>query len=94
MIAVGSDVAVSCKAADLKLLTTLASLAASAIENSIVHKRLEDAYEELKVVNKAKDKVISHLSHEMETPLAILHGLLSPCLPRSPKLAARGSKRP
>ena len=74
VITVGSDVAVSYKAADLKLLTTLASLAASAIENSIVHKRLEDAYEELKVVNEAKDKVISHLSHEMKTPLAILQG--------------------
>ncbi len=72
VIKISSDTTVHYTAADLKLLTTLASLTASAIENSRIYKALEDAYEELKILNKAKDKMINHLSHELKTPLAII----------------------
>ncbi|MCP4351789.1 MAG: GAF domain-containing protein [Desulfobacterales bacterium] len=72
VIRISSDTSVRYTAADLRLLTTLASLTASAIENSRIYRALEDAYEELKILNKAKDKMINHLSHELKTPLAII----------------------
>ncbi|MDZ7696367.1 MAG: GAF domain-containing sensor histidine kinase [Deltaproteobacteria bacterium] len=39
---------------------------------------LENAtlYEELKVLNKARERVINHLSHELKTPLAVIRGVL------------------
>ena len=45
---------------------------ALSIENARVSRRLRKAYEELKSLNNAKDKMISHLSHELKTPVAIL----------------------
>jgi PAS domain S-box-containing protein len=44
------------------------------------HAQLKKAYEDLRLLDKAKEKVISHLSHELQTPIAILtsaFGLLS-----------------
>ena len=40
---------------------------------------LENAklYDDLKVLDKAKERVINHLSHELKTPLAILLGMLA-----------------
>ena len=57
---------------DLETLQTLASTVALSIENARVTNRLKIAYEELKSLNKAKDKMISHLSHELRTPVAVL----------------------
>ncbi len=39
---------------------------------------LENAtlYEELKALNKARERVINHLSHELKTPLAVMRGVL------------------
>jgi signal transduction histidine kinase len=50
---------------DVEVLTSLSSYATIALENS----RL---YEELKSMNKAKERAINHLSHEIKTPLALL----------------------
>ncbi len=62
--------------ADLKMLESIASQAGAAIENSLIYGELEKAYEELKALDKAREKVINHLAHEMRTPLAILSGVL------------------
>jgi signal transduction histidine kinase len=50
---------------DVEVLTSLSNYVTVALENS----RL---YEDLKAMNKAKDRAISHLSHELKTPLALI----------------------
>jgi len=50
---------------DLELLTYLANYVTIAIENA----RL---YENLKTADRAKERVISHLSHELMTPLSVI----------------------
>lgn len=57
---------------DLETLNTIASTVALSIENARVSRELRKAYEELKSLNKAKDKMINHLAHELKTPVAIL----------------------
>ena len=57
---------------DLDTLNTIAATIALSIENARVSRELRKAYVELKSLNKAKDKMISHLSHELKTPVAIL----------------------
>ncbi|MBC2705852.1 GAF domain-containing protein [Desulfobacula sp.] len=57
---------------DLETLNTLSATVALSIENARVSRELRKAYEELKSLNRAKDKMISHLSHELKTPVAIL----------------------
>ena len=52
---------------DLELLTSASHYVAIALENAKL-------YEDLKMLDKAKEKVIHHLSHELKTPLAILTG--------------------
>jgi signal transduction histidine kinase len=50
---------------DLELMTSMSHYVTIAVENS----RL---YEELKSMNKAKERVIDHLSHELKTPLSLI----------------------
>ncbi|SDT84950.1 GAF domain-containing protein [Desulfobacula phenolica] len=57
---------------DLETLNTISATVALSIENARVSRELREAYEELKSLNHAKDKMISHLSHELKTPVAIL----------------------
>jgi signal transduction histidine kinase len=57
---------------DLETLNTIGTTVALSIENARVSRELRKAYEELKSLNNAKDKMISHLSHELKTPVAIL----------------------
>jgi PAS domain S-box-containing protein len=57
---------------DLEMLNTIAAAVAISIENARVSRELRKAYEELKSINHAKDKMISHLAHELKTPVAIL----------------------
>jgi signal transduction histidine kinase len=54
---------------DLNLLVSLSYYVAIALENAKL-------YEELKALDKAKERVINHLSHEMRTPLSIISGVL------------------
>ncbi len=55
---------------DVEMLSSIADYATIALENS----RL---YEELKSMNKAKERAIDHLSHELATPLALISATLS-----------------
>ncbi|MBU0463108.1 MAG: GAF domain-containing sensor histidine kinase, partial [Proteobacteria bacterium] len=57
---------------DLETLNTISATVALSIENARVSRELRKAYEELKSLNSAKDKMINHLSHELKTPVAIL----------------------
>ena len=55
---------------DLGLLTSASHYVAISLENAKL-------YEDLKVLDKAKERVINHLSHELKTPLSIITGVLS-----------------
>jgi len=57
---------------DLEALNTLSATVSLSIENARVSRELRKAYEELRSLNNAKDKMINHLSHELKTPVAIL----------------------
>lgn len=61
---------------DQKLLTMIAGTVALSIENARFSKELTVAYEEVASLNRAKDRIINHLSHELKTPASILLGSL------------------
>ena len=63
--------------ADVELLTMIAGTVALFIENAGVSKQLREAYREVASLNKAKEKVINHLAHELRTPVSILKVSLS-----------------
>jgi len=58
--------------ADVELLSMLAGTVALSIENARFQEELKKAYMEVTSMNRAKDKVINHLSHELKTPIAVL----------------------
>jgi PAS domain S-box-containing protein len=62
--------------ADVETLMMIAGTVALSIENARVSEKLRNAYDEVTSLNKAKDKAIHHLSHELRTPVAILKGSL------------------
>jgi signal transduction histidine kinase len=55
---------------DVEMLTSLSDYATIALENSML-------YEELKIMNKAKERAINHLSHELKTPLALISATIA-----------------
>ncbi|MGM0428518.1 MAG: GAF domain-containing sensor histidine kinase, partial [Thermodesulfobacteriota bacterium] len=55
---------------DQEQLKSVANYVTIALENAKL-------YEDLKVLDKAKERVINHLSHELKTPLAIASGVLA-----------------
>ena len=57
---------------DIELLSMLAGTVVLSIENARFSEELKKAYLEVSSLNRAKDKVISHLSHELKTPIAVL----------------------
>ncbi|OGP63822.1 MAG: hypothetical protein A2V65_01920 [Deltaproteobacteria bacterium RBG_13_49_15] len=50
---------------DLDMLTSISQYVAIALENAKL-------YEELKLMEKARERIINHLSHELKTPLAVI----------------------
>ena len=61
---------------DVELLGMIAGTVALSIENARFSEELKQAYKEVSSLNRAKDKVINHLSHELKTPISVLYGSL------------------
>jgi PAS domain S-box-containing protein len=74
---------------DVELLSMIGGTLALSIENASVSKALNEAYGELTSLNRAKDKVINHLSHELKTPVSVLSASLNIL---SKKLAAQSDE--
>jgi signal transduction histidine kinase len=62
---------------DVDLLQAIANYVALPIENASINEALKRSYQEVQSLNRAKDRVIHHLSHELKTPLSILTASLS-----------------
>jgi PAS domain S-box-containing protein len=61
---------------DVEMLNMIAGTVALYIENARFSDELKKAYKEVSSLNRAKDKVINHLSHELKTPTAVVSGSL------------------
>lgn len=61
---------------DADLLSAVANLVALPIENARINDALQRAYENVRGLNRAKEQVIHHLSHELKTPLSVLSASL------------------
>ena len=62
---------------DIDLLSAIANLVALPIENAAINEALERSYDEVQSLNRAKDRVIHHLSHELKTPTSVLSASLN-----------------
>jgi PAS domain S-box-containing protein len=62
---------------DMELLTMVTSTIALPIENTRINEELRKSYKELKALNRAKDKVINHLAHELKTPVSVINASMS-----------------
>lgn len=62
---------------DVELLSMISGTVALSIENARFSKEIKEAYREVTSLNRAKDRVINHLSHELKTPLAVLSASLN-----------------
>ena len=62
---------------DKELLGTLLNNLEVSIKNARYSEALRKALDEIRVLNRAKDKAISHLTHELLTPIALIKGSLN-----------------
>ena len=62
---------------NMELLSLVAGTVELSIENARFSEEVKKAYREVSSLNRAKDKVINHLSHELKTPVSVLSGSLS-----------------
>lgn len=62
---------------DVEQMNVIAGTVAISIENARFSDEIKKAYKEMAAMNRAKDKAINHLSHELKTPVAILTGTIS-----------------
>lgn len=57
---------------DVETMNMIAGTVALSVENARYSEELRNAYHEVTSLNRAKDKVINHLSHELKTPVSVL----------------------
>ena len=57
---------------DLELLSMIAGTVVLSIENARFSEEITEAYREVTSLNRAKDRAINHLSHELKTPVSVL----------------------
>ena len=62
---------------DVALLETIAGMVALPIENARINEALKISYDEVISLNRAKDRVIHRLSHELKTPVSVLSASLT-----------------
>ena len=62
---------------DSELAVAIANMVALPIENARINEALLRSYEDVQNLNRAKDRVIHHLSHELKTPVSVLSASLS-----------------
>jgi signal transduction histidine kinase len=62
---------------DKELLATLVNNLVASLKSARYSEALENALEEVRALNSAKDKVINHLAHELLTPIGIIGGCLA-----------------
>ena len=62
---------------DVDLVSAIANMVALPIENARINEALGNSYENVKTLNRAKDRVIHHLSHELKTPVSVLSASLN-----------------
>ena len=79
--------------ADVALLSTVASMVALPIENARIDEALRKSYDEVRSLNRAKDRVIHHLSHELKTPLSVLSASLGLLRKKIPDTTDAGTTR-
>jgi signal transduction histidine kinase len=61
---------------DKDLLETLVNNLMVSLKNARAAQALKEAYDEVTTLNQAKDKMIHHMAHELQTPLALLKSAL------------------
>ncbi|MGO9568327.1 MAG: GAF domain-containing protein [Desulfomonilaceae bacterium] len=61
---------------DVEIMVALSSNVALALENASYYERLTNSHRELERLNRVKNKMLNHLSHELKTPLAIVEASL------------------
>ena len=61
---------------DVELLSMIAGTVALSVENARVSEEIKRSYREVTSLNRAKDKIMHHLSHELKTPVSVIHGSL------------------
>ena len=61
-------------ARDLDLLTAISQLAGISIDNSMIHRNLEQKNRDLDKLNKEMDDFVNIVSHDLQTPLASIEG--------------------
>ncbi len=61
---------------DVEFLNAIASTVALPVENARINDELARSYEEVRALNRAKERVIHHLSHELKTPVSVMSASL------------------
>lgn len=73
--------------ADLHLLSTLGLVAGVFVAKAQQYEELQRALEELRRVDRLKDDFLSIASHELRTPIAVVHGIAATLYARGDELA-------